>query len=119
MVVVNQNFSVIRGSTRTINGTLTDEETGDPINLAQGQGITWHVLLDESSTTPVIHKQRTAGITVPDALNGMIQITLQASETAALSARHYFHVLWVFTSGGVKTPFWTGRLEVSRAGPGI
>lgn len=118
MVVLNQNFAIRQGQTKRVNITITDEETGSPLVIAD-QNFTVHILNDRTSTTPVRVYQRTIGIEVIGSTTGRIRWTIPAAQSATLTARHYYYILWVVTTAGVKTPALEGKMEVVRAGPGV
>lgn len=114
----DQHFSLYRGETLVLPVTLTDEaDPGVPFDL-RGATVSWQLLNEASATTPVLLYAEGSGITIVDAENGSLSITISSDDSAGLGVKTYFHSLWVETGGGAScVPALSGNVTVLNAGP--
>lgn len=110
-----QNFTIYRGSSLTLRFTLTDDETGDPLNLT-GSDISWQLLNERSSSTPEILYTVGDGVTVVDANSGIVSVTIASADSQTLGIKTYYHSLWVHT-GSTCTAASEGTATVLSGGP--
>ena len=91
-----------RGDTQRYKLTLTEKETGDPIDLTGGT--MWFTLKSKASDTDadaVVQKQVTTHL---DAVNGITEVVLDATDTTNADAgRYYYDFQFVDSAGTVKT----------------
>jgi hypothetical protein len=94
MTVSGQNFEMYVGDSKEIYITVTDEETGLPLNLSPyvaNSGIAW-VVYRPTTKEIVLSKLFGAGVeAVIPYSNGVIKITLNPSDTENIIPNTYNH----------------------------
>lgn len=107
------NITAIAGDTMTIQLTLVDNETGDPLDLT---GLTPHMQVRSTPGDTTI--AATATVTVTDATGGMLVAVIDAADTAPLKGQHVYD-LELRGAGGDPQTVIGGRLtfdeDVTRA----
>lgn len=96
-----RDLKLIEGNPETVRETVTDDDTGLPLNLT-GKTINFYVKpsADTADTDPAVTKLSTAtsGVTVTDAANGVCAVAVPAQVAGTLWRR-----LDVVTAGQPKT----------------
>jgi len=95
MTDTNQNFSLRAGTTSTVQMTISDE--GSPLNLS-GFTVKWATSRQLSSScfgeVALIEKcSNDATLTIIDAVNGVVEFTLDPADTVDLTQANYEHQL--------------------------
>lgn len=117
MVQTAQDDSFYANNARTLVFTITNEdEDGSPALDLTGLTIKWALSRVNSngvySTTPVLEKSTSDGITITDAAAGECEVQLDAADTTSLSGTFY-QELEVF-SGGSGTVVAVGTITIKR-----
>lgn len=114
MTAERQDFEMMSGDDHTLNATIRDAleaENGVVIDLSGLSAAEW-VLSKRKNTAELINKTLGSGITVVDAANGRLDVTMVPADTAALKGKYYHECEIVDVSGKTKTVFWgTGRIN--------
>jgi len=99
-----RDLTLLEGQPETVRETITDADTGLPVNLA-GKVINFYVKADASvpDADPSVTKLSTSTgeITVTDAANGICTVAVPAQQAGTLWRR-----LDVVTAGQPKTAVW-------------
>lgn len=116
MADANQNITLFAGTTLTVEITITDTDTGLPLNLT-GFTIEWGASrlssTPSSTNTPLIEKCTSDGtIIITDAANGIFEFTLNPADTVNLYGL-YTHQVRITDVGGAVTITTTGTLTVT------
>ena len=110
MTEVNQNLECYRGDTLVFFIELTDETTGDPLDLNTVTSIRWRLALTSHSSRPLVSKDLGAGI-VP--VEGGVNVELSSAETDQ-DYGIYYHELKIITGAQVATAL-TGNFTIRRS----
>ena len=103
--------TILTGDDVTLDITLTDAD-GAAVDLS-GTEITWGAATS-SIGDPALTKTRSGGgVTVTDATGGVIEVTLGAADTGALSRGRYYHEVQVVDDNGLTTTFVPDAIEVA------
>lgn len=89
------------GNSRKLVITVINDDTGDPEDLTDVT-LRWQCsrgTADKFSATPIMTKTIGTGITVTDALEGTVEILLDADDTENLSGTFYCELLMVDVTG--------------------
>jgi hypothetical protein len=113
MTTINQDFSMYAGDSKNIVITVTDDN-GSPMNLLNAT-VKWALKKRVKSTENMIYKTTTDGITITDAQNGLIKISLLPINTSSLSGMYYHECEVTDQSGNVST-VTTGYITVKESG---
>ncbi len=105
------------GDDHTLNATIRDAleaDDGVVVDLSGLMAAEW-VLSKRKNTVEIINKTLGSGITVVDAANGRLDVTLVPADTADLSGKYYHECEIKDVSGKTKTVFWgTGRINADK-----
>jgi hypothetical protein len=107
------NFEMHQGDTKRLAVSVTDPD-GTAVSLVSVQSVRWWVAKKVTSTSRLIEKALASGITVTNAAEGKLVITLSPADTAQL-AGDYYHELEVIDSAGDIGTVLRGTLTVVRA----
>ena len=108
---VSQNFSMFSGDDKLLRVTITDANNGDlPFNLTGTTSTIWKAGRTSSSAVKVT-KTLGSGITITDAVNGILEITLTPADTAALQG-DYYHELQIVDASGKKRTVLAGTASI-------
>lgn len=115
MATTDQNATIHAGDTVDINVTVTNPATGDPKNLT-GATVQW-AMYKAYKGTVVLTKDTDDGVTITDAADGELTISLEAADTEDVRPDIYAHEVEVTDSGGNVSTVTTGyiTLKASRA----
>jgi len=107
------------GNKRVLRYTITDEDTsGSPAKDLTGYTAKWAISrfsADGSTfnTAPVLEKSSGSGITITDAANGILEVTIDTGDTSALSGVFYME-LELFDSSSNPVVVATGKMTIIR-----
>lgn len=96
------SITVIRGTSRTIEVTFQNQETGEAVDLT-GSRILFTVKSDIRDTLPTIQKDSSVGITqveITNALAGTARVYINYMDTHDLDLGDYVYDLWIVLSSG-------------------
>ena len=114
MTKVNQNFTLTSGDTRTLNYTLVDSANA-PLNLSGVTTVKWGMskLKDDGtfSTTPVVNKSLSSGITITGVSTGELSVSLLPADTATL-AGNFYHELEIAIGADTVFTVSTGKATI-------
>lgn len=115
MATTDQNATIYAGDDVDINVAVTDPATGDPKNLT-GATVQW-AMFKEYKGTVVVTKDTDDGVTITDAANGELTISLDAADTEDVRPDIYAHEVEVTDGSGNVSTVTTGHitLKASRA----
>ena len=111
-----QDDTFYSGNKRTMRFTITNGDVdGSPALDVTGYDIRW-VLADSRGNSrygrrPILTKDETSGITTPDAVNGVVDVSLSSVDTQYLSGS-YYHELELVDGGGDTVVVATGTLTL-------
>ena len=106
MTQIGQDLTMYSGDSQVIGYTITDAESGDPVNLVAASAIKWRAskkLSSGFSPTPLLIKALGTGVSVTNAAAGTIQVVLAPADTALLAGRFYHELEITDGSGNVST----------------
>jgi len=103
-----QNFEWFSGDDYLIEFTVTDED-GAAVDLTNASA-TWSMARRNTSSA-LLTKTLGSGINVTDAVNGVLQVSLDAADGASFEG-DYYHELEVTLSGGAKRTVAYGTVTV-------
>lgn len=107
MTEINQNLAVYRGDTQIFFVALTDETTGDPLDIDTVTSIRWRLATTSYSLRPLVSKELGAGI-VP--VEGGVNVELSAEDTDQ-EYGVFYHEMKIITGAQVETAL-TGNFIV-------
>jgi hypothetical protein len=103
-VAERRDLKLIEGNPETVRETITDDDTGLPLNLT-GKTLNFYIKpsADVADTDPAVTKLSTTGgqITITDAVNGICTVAVPPQAAGTLWRR-----LDVVTAGQPKTAVW-------------
>lgn len=111
-MAIKQNFTVFSGNDITLNVSLLDENTQNPLNITGAQEIRWQLSKRSASPVPLIAKDLNDGIVVVNAGSGIITIALNGADTEPLQGVFY-HELRIVNAEGKKITLMYGVVELS------
>jgi hypothetical protein len=101
---VRTDLTLIEGNTETVKETVTDDDTGLPLNLS-GKTVEFYIKADatvpDSDPSVVKLSTATSGVTITDAANGICQAAIPA-QTAGV----YWRRLDVVSGSDRKTAIY-------------
>jgi len=109
LAAVDQDVVLYQGDGVDLDFTVYQSDGVTPKNVT-GAAFDWKAARKLSSDAPLITKSTASGITVADALNGLVKVALATGNTSALDGE-YEHELVMTLSGKPKTVA-TGKLTV-------
>jgi hypothetical protein len=71
----------------------------DPVQNITGWTLRWELRADPGSADAILVKTSGAGIVITDAVNGVCEVTINRTDTQALSPDTYFYTLARTTAG--------------------
>lgn len=92
---------VIQGDTVILTITAKNKFTDAAVNITGASIIV--SFTKKIGSTPVLTKTTSAGISITDGANGIMQVTLTASDTAALEGKYYYEIQVTDASGNIST----------------
>lgn len=107
------DFEMHQGDTKRIVVTVKTP-AGVVISLIGAQSIKWWVAKKVTSTTRLLEKAVGTGITVTDALHGVLQITISPNDTKTVSGPFYHELEVVDSTGDIGTVL-RGTMTVVKA----
>jgi hypothetical protein len=116
MADVNQDDTFYSGNKRTLRFTLTNGDVGGspPLDIS-GYAIRWALADSRGNSrygkTPILQKDENGGITVVDAVNGILDVALSSADTQYLSGAFY-HELELVDGGLDSVVVATGTLTL-------
>lgn len=111
MVSTGQNATMVSGDTLVIQITVTDE-TGTAVNLTD-HDIDWILTTSKNSSTPILSKAVSSGITITNAASGIFQVTMDPVDTADLHG-DYWHEACITTPTLQKYTVTNGYITIER-----
>jgi len=105
-----QNFELYAGNAKTLHFEIVDED-GAVVDIT-GATIAWGVSTHENSKSKLFSYTSPTNITITDAANGKFDVSVLASNTAALKAGDYHHQAEVTDAGGNPTTVAFGTIEL-------
>lgn len=95
------SFTLFAGNARKLVVSVVNDDTGEPEDLTEVE-LHWQAsrgTATKFSLTPVLTKSIGSGITVIDAINGELEIMLDADDTENLSGTYYHELLLIDVTG--------------------
>jgi hypothetical protein len=95
------SFTLFAGNARKLVVSVVNDDTGEPEDLTEVD-LLWQASRGNAakfSSIPVLTKTIGTGITVIDAINGELEIMLDADDTENLSGTYYHELLLVDVTG--------------------
>lgn len=80
---------MVRGDTHKLEVTMVNDATGDPINITNHADFRFTATATLGEASPLIDVTEPANITVTDAANGVLLVTLLPANTNSLENRRY------------------------------
>ena len=109
------DFEFHAGDTKIIRATVIDSVTSSAKSLV-GATLKWWCASRVTSTTNFLEKELGTGITViGDAVDGVVDITIEKTETTNANAKIYYHELEVVDSAGHRGTVLRGAMTVLKA----
>lgn len=104
------DFIMVSGDSKVLNITVTDSADA-AVDLSDVNAAEWSLYLSSALVTKTLG----SGITVTDAVNGIVQVTIDPADTEELKGGEYKHGIQLTTSTGqVLTPRSGTTLEVGK-----
>lgn len=112
MVKKNQDFEMVSGDTKTITFTIEDQDAGDGSakDLTNVDTLTWKLNTGVASTT--VTKSLGSGVTITDAANGIVKVSLDPADTASIPAGSYPHEMEAIDTSDNKATLVRGRASI-------
>ncbi len=107
------NFEMHQGDTKRLLVSIKDPD-GAAISLVGAQSIKWWVARKVTSTTRLLEKAVSTGVTVTDAAGGLVTIELAPDDTKLVSG-DYYHELEVIDAAGDIGTVLRGTITIVRA----
>lgn len=111
MADTNQNFGLFAGDSLTVKITVSEDLTGFIVKWAASR----LSRVGCFSSSPLIEKcSNDATLTIVDAVNGVIEFTLDGSDTDSLAPANYEHQLFIVDGFGNETTVTEGTMTINR-----
>ena len=114
MASENQDFTMFAGDTKILSLSVLNED-GGTVNLTGLNSAQFVIKKYPSSTTASVTKTLGSGITNDNPTLGILQITVNASDTASMSAGEYYHETRIKDSGNKIGTITTGKITIKSA----
>lgn len=115
MTTKDQNITMYQGEDKQLNFAITDE-SGNAKSLT-GATAEWVVRISEDSSTNVISKTTSSGMSIIDinSTDDGVRVTLDAVDTRSLTPRSYYHEVRVTDSSGDENVVSAGWLYLLKS----
>ena len=114
MASENQDFTMFAGDTKVIALSVLDGD-GTVVNLTGLNSAQFVIKKYASSTTASVTKTLGSGITNSTPTQGVLQITISASDTASMDEGEYYHETRIKDSGNKIGTITTGKVTIKSA----
>ena len=104
-----QNIEMVSGDAVVIEITVLDETTGAAVNLA-GCTATF-ALARANSRRILVTKSASSGVSIADAANGRIDVSIDAADTATKAGNYSYELQITDSAGNRSTPLY-GTLTI-------
>jgi hypothetical protein len=106
-----QSFEVFSGNDVVLHVTVIDEDTGDPIDLTTYSNAIWALAKKPNSSTPLIQKILSDGITFITPVQGKLDVILSAANLEPLKGE-YYHEMRLTDASGKKVTTLYGTVTI-------
>ena len=94
MTKIKQDFDLYAGNSRILEVTVTDESDEAALDLTGATTVTW-IMADKPGGIASITKTLGSGVTVTDAVNGILQVIILAADSKIVTPGRYYHEVFL------------------------
>jgi hypothetical protein len=109
-VALEQVFEVFSGNDVTLRFTVTENDSGEALDLTGAQALIW-ALAKNANAQAIVTKTLGAGVTITDPANGVVEVVLTDDDLEPLRGT-YYHEMRLTNSSGLKSTLVYGVATV-------